>query len=85
MLAHADIQARAYHLWEAEGRPHGHHDRHWAEAEALFAAEAMPAKPKRTRAAPKAAGADPVRTEKPRKTPARSPRTSSPRAKKAAP
>jgi hypothetical protein len=26
------IQARAYELWEKEGRPHGAHERHWHQA-----------------------------------------------------
>ena len=26
------IAARAYQLWEEEGRPHGAHDRHWEQA-----------------------------------------------------
>ncbi|MDM9627667.1 DUF2934 domain-containing protein [Rhizobium sp. S152] len=28
------IRQKAYEKWEAEGRPEGHHERHWAEAEA---------------------------------------------------
>jgi hypothetical protein len=27
-------EERAYALWEAEGRPHGHHLNHWCQAEA---------------------------------------------------
>lgn len=26
------IRTEAYRRWEQEGRPHGHHDRHWQEA-----------------------------------------------------
>ncbi|WP_274627423.1 DUF2934 domain-containing protein [Arvimicrobium flavum] len=26
------IRARAYELWEREGRSHGSHERHWSEA-----------------------------------------------------
>jgi hypothetical protein len=26
------IAARAYQLWEEEGRPHGSHERHWEQA-----------------------------------------------------
>ncbi len=31
--AHDEIARRAYELWEREGRSHGHHERHWREAE----------------------------------------------------
>jgi hypothetical protein len=27
-----EIRKEAHRLWEAEGRPHGRHERHWAEA-----------------------------------------------------
>ncbi len=30
---HGQIARRAYELWEQDGRPDGHHDRHWLEAE----------------------------------------------------
>ena len=34
-------KAEAYRRWEQEGRPHGHHDRHWQEAtQALETGEA---------------------------------------------
>lgn len=26
------IRERAYQIWEKEGRPDGHHDRHWQQA-----------------------------------------------------
>jgi hypothetical protein len=26
------VRERAYHIWEAEGRPHGRHDQHWQDA-----------------------------------------------------
>lgn len=29
---HDAIRARAYHLWEKEGRPHGRDEHHWHEA-----------------------------------------------------
>lgn len=29
----AMIRERAYHLWEAEGRPSGRHEAHWLQAE----------------------------------------------------
>ncbi len=28
------IQARAYALWEQDGRPHGRHEQHWRQARA---------------------------------------------------
>ena len=34
------IRQRAYELWEADGRPHGRADEHWARARALVASEA---------------------------------------------
>jgi hypothetical protein len=33
------IRERAHRLWEADGRPHGRHDEHWAEAERQVMAE----------------------------------------------
>jgi hypothetical protein len=68
------IRARAYELWEADGRPEGCEERHWHEAEAQVRAEieaeeaeeavaAQPAKPKaRTKAA--AAEKKPVAAKK---------------------
>ena len=29
---HEKIQQRAYQIWEREGRPDGHHERHWHQA-----------------------------------------------------
>ncbi|MDE2183246.1 MAG: DUF2934 domain-containing protein [Alphaproteobacteria bacterium] len=38
------IEVRAYHIWESEGRPHGRSDEHWrrAEAEILANGKAKP-------------------------------------------
>lgn len=33
------IRARAYELWEREGRGHGSHERHWSEAARQIEAE----------------------------------------------
>jgi hypothetical protein len=33
------IRERAYHLWEAAGRPEGRHQEYWEQAEALITAE----------------------------------------------
>lgn len=30
---HHDIERHAYLLWEREGKPHGHHDKFWHQAE----------------------------------------------------
>lgn len=27
-----EIRRRAYSIWESEGRPDGHHERHWLQA-----------------------------------------------------
>ncbi len=38
----------AFQIWEAEGRPHGQHERHWKMASKLAEAEAQAtAKPRR--------------------------------------
>ncbi len=52
------VSAKAYEIWEAEGRPHGRDRDHWLMAEAALAAAA---KPKTRRAAPKPAGAKPAK------------------------
>ena len=33
------IKERAYHLWEADGRPHGRHDEYWERARELVGME----------------------------------------------
>jgi hypothetical protein len=33
------IRERAYHLWEADGRPHGREDEYWERAEELIGLE----------------------------------------------
>jgi hypothetical protein len=38
------IRDRAYHLWEAEGRPHGREAEHWERARREFDAAAKPAR-----------------------------------------
>jgi predicted amidohydrolase YtcJ len=43
------IQERSYSIWEREGRPHGRHLEHWAQAESELLAEVAPP-PKRPRA-----------------------------------
>jgi hypothetical protein len=69
---HERISERAYQIWVAEGRAHGHHEEHWHRAEReiaeeelrLAAAMADPAaRTMRNRARPagaKAAGAKPA-------------------------
>lgn len=40
------IRARAYQIWEEEGRPEGRHELHWQRAMEWFASHApAPAKP----------------------------------------
>jgi hypothetical protein len=34
------IRKRAYHIWEREGRPHGHDFEHWVRAQVELVAEA---------------------------------------------
>lgn len=62
------IQVIAYHLWEREGRPHGHSDRLWLAAEAQYEAdliggEKREADPAEQRADPKSE--KPARSETP--------------------
>ncbi len=33
------IRERAYHLWEADGSPHGRHDEYWERAQELMGME----------------------------------------------
>jgi hypothetical protein len=65
------IRARAYEIWEEEGRPHGRAKEHWAQAEREFRAgessesvEAGPAaaRPRKTRPT---RAAEPQATKKP--------------------
>ena len=35
------VRARAYAIWEKEGRPHGKHLEHWERAKRLIAAEEL--------------------------------------------
>ena len=36
-----EIRARAYALWEQEGKPEGRHLQHWLQAKRLIAAEEL--------------------------------------------
>jgi hypothetical protein len=53
------VRARAYALWESEGRPFGRHAEHWraseeeARAELALASVANAAKPPKPKAAPR--------------------------------
>ncbi len=56
------IRERAYHLWEADGKPHGRHEEYWERASELVGMESSPG----TGQLPNPAtvpGADPSRTE----------------------
>lgn len=54
------VRARAYLLWEADGRPDGRAEHYWQLAQA----EAAPAKPKRET---RAKASEPAAEKKPRK------------------
>ena len=43
----AQLEERAYHIWDRAGRPHGHALDHWLQAQAEAEAEARAEKPKR--------------------------------------
>ena len=53
-IAQTDVAARAYQIWESEGRPHGCELDHWlrAEAELSVAAPATIAAPEKRREVP---------------------------------
>jgi hypothetical protein len=54
------IRARAYQIWEEEGRPEGRHELHWQRAMEWFASKAdVPAKATPRAKASKAAKAKP--------------------------
>jgi Protein of unknown function (DUF2934) len=55
-----DIQVRAYHLWEADGRPEGKHDHYWH-----VASKEMKAAPAKANGAKKAAPAKAAKAAKP--------------------
>ena len=51
-LTPAQLEERAYHIWERAGRPHGQALEHWLQAQAEISADAPAEKPKgRTRKA----------------------------------
>ncbi len=53
-----DVRARAYALWENEGRPEGRHLEHWLRASEEAAGSQSAASPRKAVAAPRnAAGA----------------------------
>jgi Protein of unknown function (DUF2934) len=41
-MRHKQVEARAYALWEKEGRPHGHDLDHWLRAEIQIVAARAP-------------------------------------------
>lgn len=66
----AQIRVRAYHLWEAEGRPDGRAEEFWRLAQAEVSAPKKSVK-RRTEAADQPAGASvSAQAVRPRKTPA---------------
>ncbi|MGC9953067.1 MAG: DUF2934 domain-containing protein [Rhizomicrobium sp.] len=58
------IEARAYQLWERDGRPHGRHQEHWVQAEKeILSALKVKARPRKkakatapTKSSPKRSG-----------------------------
>lgn len=56
------IRERAYHLWEADGRPHGRHEEYWERAETLTRMEDDPTAGELPNPAT-LPGADPNRTQ----------------------
>ena len=47
-ISHDTIRARAYGIWQEQGRPAGHDVQHWLQAEAELAATATKPARKRT-------------------------------------
>lgn len=45
-----NVQERAYHIWENEGRPHGRDFEHWLQAEQELASPRNAKKPRASRA-----------------------------------
>lgn len=56
------IKARAYHLWQADGEPHGRHDEYWERASELIGMEESAGSGQLPNPAT-LPGADPNRTE----------------------
>jgi Protein of unknown function (DUF2934) len=52
---HAQIELRAYALWEQAGHPHGRSEEHWAQAEAEILKPKKAPPKKKAKAAPKPA------------------------------
>lgn len=76
MLSEDAIRDRAYHLWEADGRPEGNGEIYWHRAQeeakaAMVAAQAHGVAEAQAKAAPEAAADKPAKAAKPRapKTP----------------
>lgn len=66
------IREKARAIWEREGRPDGHHERHWIEAERELSADAEAAKPKSGNGVKKAAATKASTAKAPaKKTPAK--------------
>ncbi|MGA6112911.1 MULTISPECIES: DUF2934 domain-containing protein [Agrobacterium] len=68
----AVIREKARAIWEREGRPDGHHERHWIEAERELSADAEAAKSKSENGVKKPAAAKASAEKAPaKKTPAK--------------
>ncbi|MFK0204473.1 DUF2934 domain-containing protein [Agrobacterium sp. NPDC090283] len=68
----AAIREKARAIWEREGRPDGHHERHWIEAEREVSADAAAVKPKSANGVKKSAATKASAEKVPaKKTPAK--------------
>ncbi|MCZ7448611.1 DUF2934 domain-containing protein [Agrobacterium rhizogenes] len=68
----AAIREKARAIWEREGRPDGHHERHWIEAERQLSADVETAKSKSGNGMKKSAAAKASTEKAPaKKTPAK--------------
>ena len=74
----ARIRDRAYQIWLSEGRPHGHDEAHWQQAEREIAAEeGGAADAKKTPARSPSAKKAPVTSHEPKRRASRSPHAGS--------
>ncbi len=79
------IREFAYQIWESEGKPEGHEDRHWEMARKLAEAEALaPSKPGKAKAATAKPKAGSATEAKAKPAPAAKPAASKPAAASAA-
>ena len=63
------IRERAYHIWEAEGRPHGRDREHWERASREIEAETKKRRPRKAATAAKAKPAGKAKAKSAKTTP----------------